>query len=84
MGERSKIDKLTREIERLEIKIERYEDKLDDYKAQMRRKQITKATFQKKKQLISDHIRGLRGTIHRKEKARQTFERQLREKDDED
>lgn len=81
MVQNRKIRKLTAQIRKLEKKIEKYEEKLERAKELMEQGRITKAQYQKAKMEYSERIRGLRGAIHRKEKARLYAERELKEKE---
>jgi len=79
-----KIKKINRDIAKLEVKIEKFDEKLLEIREKKEDGKITKAKYQRAKMNISTKIRALRTAIARKKKARQTFEKTLREKAEEE
>lgn len=79
-----KIRKINRDIAKLEVKIEKFNEKLLDVKELKNEGKITKAKHQKAKMNISSKIRNLNTAIARKKKARQTYEKKIREKQEEE
>ena len=78
-----KIKKINRDIAKLEVKIEKFDEKLLEIREKKEDGKITKAKYQRAKMNISTKIRALRTAIARKQKARQTFEKELKEKAEE-
>ena len=76
----SKIDKLTREIEKKKASIEGYEGKLHEAREMHKSGRIDKVQLSKAKAKYQQKIREARSVIHRKEKARLHFEKDLKEK----
>jgi len=79
-----KIRKINRDIAKLELKIEDYDNKLVEIREKKENGSITKAKFQKARMNISTKIRSCNSAIARKKKARQTLEKAIREKEEEE
>ncbi len=79
-----KIRKVNRDIAKLERNIEKEEEKLLDVRELKESGKITKAKYQKAKMNSAAKIRGMNIAIGRKKVARQTFEKKIREKQEEE
>ncbi len=75
-----KIEKLTREIEKKKAVIERYEATIREAREMHKAGGLDKLQLAKAKAKYQEKIREARSVIHRKEKARLQFEKDIREK----
>ena len=79
-----KIKRINRDIAKLELKIEKETEKLAVIHDKKAEGEITKAKYAKAKMNSATKIRNLNTAIARKKKARQTFEKKLKEKAEDD
>ena len=77
------MEKLTRSIEKKKVEIEGYEAKIAEGRQLLKDGRIDKDHFTKARLKYQERIRGVRTTIHRKEKARLQLEKQEKEKREE-